>query len=79
MENQSKVGTIQDELECEEAIISDKQRFGRVRTSLMKYLRTKYGEKTANKVLTRINQRASNGTLKMKQSMNSFAFEENFR
>ena len=59
MENQSKVGTVQDELECEEAIILDKQRFGRV--------------------LTRINQRASNGTLKMKQSLNSFAFDENFR
>ncbi len=28
------------ELACEDAIISDKQRFGRVRTSMMKHLRS---------------------------------------
>ena len=31
------------ELESEEAIMNDKERFGRVRTILMKQLRAKYG------------------------------------
>ncbi|MFB5616228.1 MAG: hypothetical protein ACE5RS_03705, partial [Nitrosopumilus sp.] len=47
------------ELACEDAIISDKQRFGRVRTSLMKHLRSQHGDEIANRVLARINKRAS--------------------
>jgi len=45
------------ELECEEAIIKDKERFGRVRSSMMKYLRAKYGYDTANRALSRVNKR----------------------
>jgi len=33
------------ELECEEAIINDKERFGRVRKSMMNLLRVKHGDK----------------------------------
>jgi hypothetical protein len=57
------------ELACEDAIISDKQRFGRVRTSMMKYLRSEHGEKIANRVLSRINKRVSNGSREMKESL----------
>jgi len=42
---------------CEEAIIKDKERFGRVRTSMMEYLRAKYGNDVANRALNRINKR----------------------
>jgi hypothetical protein len=51
------------DLECEEAIMSDKTRFGRVRTSLMKHLRTKYGKEIANRALWRVNRRRSEGYL----------------
>lgn len=44
--------------------MTDKQRFGRVRTSLMRHLRAEYGEEVANRTLARINKRASNGALK---------------
>ena len=44
-------------LECEEAIIKDKERFGRVRTSMMEYLRAKHGDDIANRALSRINKR----------------------
>ena len=57
------------ELACEDAIISDKQRFGRVRTSMMKHLRSEHGEKIANRALSRINKRASNGSSEMKESL----------
>jgi len=65
------------ELACEDAIISDKQRFGRVRTSMMKHLRSEHGEKIANRVLSRINKRASNGSLEMKKSLNKSEFDFN--
>jgi len=42
---------------CEEAIIKDKERFGRVRSSMMEYLRAKYGYDIANRALNRINKR----------------------
>jgi len=45
------------ELECEEAIIEDKEEFGRVRTHMMKVLRTKHGEDIANRALNRVNKR----------------------
>ena len=44
-------------LECEEAIIKDKERFGRVRTSMMEYLRAKHGDEIANRALSRVNKR----------------------
>ena len=49
------------DLECEEAIISDKTRFGRVRKSLMKYLRSKYGIDVANRALWRVSRRRTEG------------------
>jgi hypothetical protein len=45
------------ELECEEAIINDKKEFGRVRTTMMKFLRAKHSQEIANRVLNRINKR----------------------
>jgi hypothetical protein len=60
----SKEEYLQNELECEEVIMNDKQRFGRVRTNVMKHLRLKYSEKTANRSLSRINKRASKGSLR---------------
>ncbi len=68
-----------DELACEDAIILDKQRFGRVRTSMMKHLRSEHGEEIANRVLSRINKRASNGSSDMKESLNKSQLEFNFR
>jgi len=44
-------------LECEEAIIKDKERFGRVRSSLMEYLRAKHGRNSADRALSRVNKR----------------------
>ena len=66
------------ELACEDAIILDQQRFGRVRTSMMKHLRSKYGEDIANRVLSRINKRASTGSSGMKESLNKSQLEFNF-
>jgi len=45
------------ELECEEAIIKDKKRYGRVRNSVMKVLRAKNGNYVANRALSRVNKR----------------------
>ena len=66
------------ELACEDAIISDKQRFGRVRTSLMKHLRSVHGDEIANRVLSRINKRASSGSSEMKESMSKPQLEYGF-
>lgn len=49
------------ELECEETIIKDKQEFGRVRNSMMKVLRAKYGYDIANRTLNRVNKRIQKG------------------
>ena len=65
------------ELSCEEAIILEKQRFGRVRTSMMKHLRTKHGKKTANRVLSRINKRYSTSSHLMKESLSKSEFDFN--
>ena len=51
------------ELECEEAIIKDKQRFGRVRMNVMKVLRAEHGNDIANRALSRINKRIQEGYL----------------
>jgi len=45
------------ELECEEAIIKDKERYGRIRNSVMKVLRAKNGNDVANRALSRVNKR----------------------
>ena len=45
------------ELECEEAIINDKERFGRARKSMMNVLRAKYSDEIANRALSRVNKR----------------------
>ncbi|RDJ31933.1 MAG: hypothetical protein DWQ18_00745 [Crenarchaeota archaeon] len=71
--SENKIGT--DEIECEEAIMKDKQRFGRVRTSLMRHLRSEYGSITADRALSRINKRASNGSLRAKYHLKEFSLE----
>ena len=67
------------ELTCEDAIILDKQRFGRVRTSMMKHLRTEHGDEIANRVLSRINKRASSGSSEMKESLNKSQLKFDFK
>ena len=52
------------ELECEEAIIKDKEEFGRVRNSMMRVLRAKHSEEIANRTLNRVNKRIQEGYLK---------------
>ena len=59
------------ELESEEAIMNEKERFGRVRTSLMKQLRGKYGDDVANRALYRINKRISEGSLRIQANLNT--------
>jgi len=51
------------ELECEEAIIKDKERFGRARKSMMNVLREQYGNEIANRTLNRVNKRMQKGYL----------------
>jgi len=51
------------ELECEEAIIQDKERFGRARKSMMNVLRAQHGNEIANRTLNRINKRMQKGHL----------------
>ena len=53
------------ELETEEVIMNEKERFGRVRTTMMKHLRSKYGDDVANRALSRINKRVSHGSLRV--------------
>jgi len=45
------------ELECEEVILKDKERFGRARMSMMNLLRAKHGDDIANRALSRVNKR----------------------
>ncbi|HYL66977.1 MAG TPA: hypothetical protein VEU72_07465 [Nitrosopumilaceae archaeon] len=52
------------ELECEEAIISEKTRFGRVRKTFMESMREQYGFDVADRVRRRINKRRSQGYFK---------------
>jgi hypothetical protein len=67
------------ELACEDTIILEKQRFGRVRTSMMKHLRSEHGEEIADRVLSRINKRASKGSSQMKESMNKSQLKFDFK
>jgi len=50
-------------LRCEEAIIKDKERFGRVRMNMMKVLRAEHGHDIANRALSRVNKRMQKGHL----------------
>ena len=61
------------ELDSEEAIMNEKERFGRVRTSLMKQLRARYGDDVANRALYRINKRISEGSLRVKANLNTIS------
>jgi len=59
-EDETKQGeTMKEEANiiCEEAIIKDKERFGRVRSSMMEYLRAKHSDDVANRALSRVNKR----------------------
>ncbi len=64
------------ELESEEAIMNDKERFGRVRTILMKQLRAKYGNDIANRALYRINKRISEGSFRAKINLSTINHRE---
>ncbi len=64
------------DLECEEAIMRDKERFGRVRTGVMKQLRERYGKKIADRALFRINKRVSQNSLRIKKHLNAYDFEK---
>lgn len=55
--NQEETRSSDTDLRCEEAIMKDKERFGRVRTSLMKHLRMEYGREVADRAMRRINKR----------------------
>ena len=46
--------------------MNEKERFGRVRTSMMKTLRKQYGRETADRALSRINKRLSESSLRIK-------------
>ena len=52
------------ELDCEDAIINDKQTHGRVRTTMMRILRAKYGQEIADRTLNRVNKRMQKGHFK---------------
>ena len=54
------------ELECEEAIISDKKEHGRVRNSMMRVLRAKHSDEIANRALSRVNKRITSKHLNQK-------------
>ena len=58
------------------AIMNEKERFGRVRTILMKQLRAKYGDDIANRALYRINKRISEGSLRVKVNLNTINHSE---
>lgn len=60
---EEKERTIDGNLECEEQIIEDIERFGRVRTTLMKSLRNNFGNDIANRALWRVSKRKTNGYL----------------
>jgi len=63
------------DLECEEAIMRDKERFGRVRTGIMKQLRLQYGKKIADRTLLRINKRVSQNSLRIKKQLSDAIYE----
>ncbi|MGC1708649.1 MAG: hypothetical protein WA799_02450 [Nitrosotalea sp.] len=65
--NEQKTASNDADLRCEEAIMKDKELFGRTRTSLMKHLRAEYGNDVADRALRRINKRITEGYLKQRK------------
>ena len=65
-EDDGKLRNSLAELEREEAIIQDKQEFGRVRNSMMSVLRAKHSDELANRVLSRVNKRINSKHLNQK-------------
>ena len=59
---------------CEDTIIKDKERFGRVRKSTMQDLREEYGKETANRAMWRVSKRNSRSSL---QETSSFSQNSN--
>jgi len=47
-----------------DTIMSDKEKFGRVRKSMIKYLKAQYGDDVAKRALWRVNRRRTEGYLK---------------
>ena len=54
--------------------MNEKERFGRVRTSMMKILREKHGKVVADRALSRINKRLSEGSLRIEQHLQNQDF-----
>lgn len=71
--SEERTRIIDGNLECEEQIIKDIKRFGRVRTSLMKNLRQRFGDNVANRALWRIRKRKTKSFLQE----NSSSFHNN--
>jgi len=46
--------------------MNEKERFGRVRTSMMRKLRKQHGDLVADRAMSRINKRLSEGSLRIK-------------
>lgn len=65
------------ELECEEEIIDEKRRYGRVRNPFMEYLREKYGRDLTDRTLRRINKRISKGYFKQKRPFDTKPYRDN--
>jgi hypothetical protein len=61
--NEDKTRSNDGDLRCEDAIMKDKEQYGRVRNSLMKYLRGTYGEQIADRALWRVSKRIAEGYL----------------
>ena len=64
--NNKKLGELKEMiggLRCEEAIMKDKERFGRVRMIMMKSLIVEYGEDVARRAQGRVNKRMQKGHL----------------
>ncbi|TLX83606.1 MAG: hypothetical protein E6L00_00495 [Thaumarchaeota archaeon] len=59
-----RIEEIDGDLRCEDAIMNDKEKFGRVRKSMMKYLKAKYGDDVAKRALWRVNRRRTEGYFK---------------
>ena len=49
--------------------MNEKERFGRVRTSMMKKLRKQHGDLVADRALSRINKRFSEGSMRIKHHL----------
>ena len=68
--SEEETRTIDGNLDCEEQIMEDIERFGRVRTSLMKSLRKEFGNNVANRALWRVRKRKINGYLQENSGSN---------